>query len=146
MDYTGDLPPYVIPGSAEEAYWRKRNPNGHSIVASREFATGSTEAHRFANTGNIFSLRKLLDEQEDIVNVRDANGWTPLHEAVRKGDFKAVTLLLERGAEVNARTGMDGDGGGPLDWAAHYHGDNHDIIDFLKQHGARSFETEQAEL
>jgi ankyrin repeat protein len=36
------------------------------------------------------------------VNVRDANGWTPLMFAARNGDREAVAELLRRGADVNA--------------------------------------------
>ena len=37
-------------------------------------------------------------------NVRDENGWTPLHEAARWGTAEAVTTLLEAGADPNARS------------------------------------------
>ena len=36
-------------------------------------------------------------------NVRDENGWTPLHEAARWGTAEAVTALLEAGADPNVR-------------------------------------------
>ncbi len=33
------------------------------------------------------------------------DGWTPLHVACEKGHASVVRLLLERGADVNARDG-----------------------------------------
>jgi prolyl 4-hydroxylase len=87
VDYNGDLPPYIIPGSEEEAEWRVDHPEGHRI---------STDAHRFVRAGDIESLTKFLDENQDAVQYRDADGWTPLAEAVHNRDLEAVKLLLDR--------------------------------------------------
>jgi hypothetical protein len=40
---------------------------------------------------------------------RDANAWMPLHEAVRTGDVNMPTLI-DRGSEINARTGLRQEG------------------------------------
>lgn len=146
VEYNGDLPPYVIAGSEEEEYWRDSNPNGHKIMPSSEFATGSTEAHRYANQGDIRNLKRVLDKQADAVNIRDANGWTPLHEAVRTGDLELIELLIDRGAEVNARTGLRGEGGGALDWAQATYGSGHAIADFIESRGGKFFLGERDEL
>lgn len=45
------------------------------------------------------------------MNVRDNKGDTPLHMASRNGFFEGVLLLLQYGAEVNAR---NEDGNTPL--------------------------------
>ena len=45
-----------------------------------------------------------------------SRGWTELHSAAQRGDFEAVRLLLERGADPNARE--EGDNTTPLHWAA----------------------------
>lgn len=145
MEFNGVFPPYVVDGTDEAERWRASHPNGHSIMETREFATGSSEAHRYASTNDIFSLRKLLDRKAEVVNVRDTNGWTPLHEAVREGHMKAVNLLLERGGEVNARTGRKGEGGSALDWALSYHGEDHEMIAVLEGHGGKAFESAEQE-
>jgi prolyl 4-hydroxylase len=145
IEYNGDLPPYLIAGSEEEPRWRAQNPNGHRIMQSSEFATGSTEAHRYANAGDIRNLKRILDKQADVVNIRDANGWTPLHEAVRTGDLEIIRLLIDRGSEVNARTGLKGEGGGPLDLAKKAYGDGHEIVDFIQSRGGQYFITAPSE-
>jgi prolyl 4-hydroxylase len=136
---TGDLPPYVIPGSPEEAVWRKQHPSGWSATRGQEFTTGTTEAHISATKGDERALRKILDRHADQVNAKDSNGWTPLHEAVRSGRLEAVKLLVERGADVNALTN---DGRSPLHHAKKYHKrmtHNNAISHFLQSHGAREF-------
>jgi prolyl 4-hydroxylase len=140
MDYNGDLPPYLIEGSSEESRWRAQHPNGHTIMkSSNDFATGSTDAHRYANAGDSASLRRVLDANPALVNVRDANGWMPLHEAVRTGDLNMIQLLIDRGAEINARMGMREEGGSPLDWARKSYGKGHEIVTLIESHGGEYF-------
>jgi prolyl 4-hydroxylase len=146
IEFTGDLPPYVIPGSPEDAQWRKRNPDGHQVVGDRSFATGSTDAHQYAILGDMDKLQRILDINADLVNVRDKNGWTPLHEAVRKGNEKLVELLLDRGAEVNARTGERGDGGTPLWWARKYHPEDSPVMRLLRERDGKVYEPSKQEL
>ena len=106
-EFTGDLPPYVIPGSPEEAHWRNANRHGHKIGGTG----GATPAHMDARSGNINHLRQLLldEEQHKIIDAPDTNGWRPLHEAIRAGHVDIVTLLLESGlVDPHARAGKTG--------------------------------------
>lgn len=136
---TNDLPPYVIPGSPEEENWRKRNPNGHTVLRQQEFATGSTEAHRAATEGDYDELVSYVELHEDVVNARDENGWTPLHEGVRRGSVDVVRFLVDRGSDINARTGPEGElGGTPLWWAYLQHPADHPVIELLRSFGARN--------
>lgn len=121
VQLTGDLPPYIVPGSEEEAHWRMQNPNGHKVVSTHDFATGSTEAHHHALKGDLAKLKEALDANPQSANIRDKNGWTPLHEAIRYGDVEMVRLLLDRGSEMNARFGPNEEGGSPLWMARYYH-------------------------
>lgn len=144
----GELAPYVIPGSLEEENWWRQNPDGHRITQQRGFTTGSTDAHKYANMGDIERLKEILDQNERLVNKRDVNGWTPLHEAVREGNLDAITFLLERGADINARIGPRGEGGTALFLAKDHHRDDEDDEEesevelFLKKHGAIMVEPE----
>lgn len=42
-------------------------------------------------------------QNADDINIRDAEGSTPLHIAVQKGNLGMVKLLVEQGADVLAR-------------------------------------------
>jgi Ankyrin repeats (3 copies) len=137
---SGDLPPYVIPGSLSEPEWRRNNPKGHRIMGKHgSFTTGSTELHHDILEGRIDDLRATLDKHAHLINVRDKNGWTPLHEAARKGEIDAIELLLNRGAEVNARTGSKENGDSPLALAKQYHGPDHEVTKLLEARGAKEY-------
>jgi ankyrin repeat protein len=62
------------------------------------------------------------------VNARAASGHIPLHEASANGNVELVKLLIDNGADVNARSD---DGKTPLDFAVEYKRD--EIVDLLKQ-------------
>jgi cytohesin len=68
------------------------------------------------------------------VNAKNDRGDIPLHYAVEGSDvsFEYVKLLISKGADVNARN-MNGNT--PLNLAKF--GGNKDIIDLLRQHGAK---------
>ncbi len=53
------------------------------------------------------ALIELLLERGADLRQRGINGFTPLHMAASGNDLPAVGLLLERGADPHARTGVD---------------------------------------
>lgn len=57
-----------------------------------------------ANALTFYELGDELEElcylKEDVIDESDINGWTPLHEAARKGNMNILELLLEQGADV----------------------------------------------
>ncbi|MGH9410856.1 MAG: ankyrin repeat domain-containing protein [Vicinamibacterales bacterium] len=59
--------------------------------------------HTAATKGDVGSVRALLDADPTLVRLGNASGATALHCAVRGGSRKAVTLLLDRGADIHAR-------------------------------------------
>lgn len=133
---TTDLPPYLISGSPEEENWRIRNPSGHEIMKTEKFTSGTTDAHKAASRTDIVELEEYVNLHEEVVNTRDVNGWIPLHEAVRRNSVEIVRFLLERGSEVNLRTGNDKMGGTPLFLAQDVFGEVHPIVDLLKEYNA----------
>lgn len=72
-----------------------------------------------AKSGDLLSLRMLLELDATLIGARDKDGSTPLHCAVWKGHQSAVEFMLERGADVNAQNQNDHWGTTPLHAAAH---------------------------
>jgi len=142
-------PYYIQPNSMEEFRWKQQleyekypkelNENTQQVP----LITPNTMARR----GRLDMIQELLasDPKEDektILEMKDKNGWQPLHEAVRGGHYKLVMFLIEKGVDVNARTNR-GTGGSPLWWAETKHGEDHPITVLLKKHGAISHQPQQ---
>lgn len=70
--------------------------------------------------GDAATLRELLAAEPTLARLADSSarfgGWTGLHYAARDGRLDVVRLLLEHGADPNAREA--GDNTYPLHWAA----------------------------
>lgn len=73
----------------------------------------------------------LLDSGADIQQ-RGVNDYTPLHYAAARNDVKLIQLLLSRGADPNARTGID-DFTTPLEEAESRH--HTESVQILKRAG-----------
>ena len=56
-----------------------------------------------ARKGDVKKLKALLDQDPKLVNDKDGNGDTALHQAALHGQVAAVQMLLEAGADVNAK-------------------------------------------
>jgi ankyrin repeat protein len=46
------------------------------------------------------AVRYLVDELGADVNARDADGFSPVHNAAARGDNEVIRFLVERGADV----------------------------------------------
>ncbi len=66
--------------------------------------------HNAALSGRLAGVQAQLDKGVDV-NVKDEDGYTPLHWAATK---EIAELLIAEGADVNAK---DEDGETLLDWA-----------------------------
>lgn len=87
---------------------------------------------RAINSANVVEVTEILraSPKEDF---RFANGWTPVHTAVKRGNRDIVAAIVELGADLNATTDMLQT---PLDLAVK-HG-HKPIADLLRKKGARS--------
>ena len=92
----------------------------------------------YAVVGGHYDMTKLLIKYFRMdANTRNNIGWTPLHHAARWAKAVHVKLLVDNGADPNAKTD---DGKLPIDIAYEYEpnsvGSNHlnyrDIIHYLK--------------
>ena len=75
--------------------------SGNDDLAKWLLQRGATlDAHAAAALGMVDELKQLLDEDPEWVNTRGGDGCLPLHFA---GTIATARLLVERGADVNAR-------------------------------------------
>jgi len=63
-----------------------------------------TALHKAAYRGHLDIATLLLANDPDIVDLKDGDGYTPLHDASRQNKPEMVEKLIEAGADVNART------------------------------------------
>ena len=57
-----------------------------------------------ASAGDIPTLRRDIDNNPQLISETEWEGRTLLHDAADKSQLDAVRYLLDRGADVNART------------------------------------------
>jgi len=57
-------------------------------------------AHRHVPDNWLPAVKFLVEECGFDVNLRDANGYTPLHHAAARGDNRLIHYLIEQGADV----------------------------------------------
>ncbi len=78
----------------------------------------SAELYSAVSSGNAGRVRELLASDPGAAIARDGEGATPLHYATLNGHREISELLLEYGADVNARDGRFGTT--PAGWAIEY--------------------------
>ena len=88
FNHNSGLPPYIIDGSLEAFKWRRENPKEKweprwAYEAEEEEGTGSNGAHYAAHTGDIATLRHIIENpqhRKEMIHEHDKNGWLPIHE------------------------------------------------------------------
>jgi hypothetical protein len=104
---------------------------------------GNTALHDACTIGNVECVKYCL-EMKANVNVRDSNGWTPLHLACGAASSVAVViLLLDAGALVDVAAA---DGCTPLYCAFCNKKNSHQIARLLLDRGARIVSNVQLKL
>ena len=53
-------------------------------------------------SGEVETVKALLNEDADLVHAIDPDGSTPLHRAAWKGYVEIVELLIDAGADIDA--------------------------------------------
>lgn len=77
------------------------------------------------------AVKKALEDGADV-NAKNKNSYSPLHFAARWGNTDIATMLIEKGADVNVRVGVNGIT--PLHRAAIY--ENKETAKLLMEKGA----------
>lgn len=63
--------------------------------------------HEFLDSAKAFNwdtVKGMLKETPDLVNVQPAGRWSALHQAAFEGNAAIATFLIEQGASLNAKT------------------------------------------
>jgi uncharacterized protein len=105
-----------------EALWKSP-----ALDVNVQNASGETALMMAALRGQVAWMRRLLDRGAAV----HKDGWSPIHYAATGPDVKAVALLLERGAPVEASSP---DKDTPLMMAARYGAEG--SVDLLLARGA----------
>ncbi len=62
----------------------------------------AANSHRHAPDGWLPSMKYLIEELHADVNLRDHNGYNPIHHAAARGDNDLITYLASRGGDIMA--------------------------------------------
>ena len=74
-------------------------------IASAGKTTADHPIHLAADANDAAALREMLDADPHLVELGDRKGGTPLHRAVLASAHEAIAVLLDRGADIQARHG-----------------------------------------
>ena len=130
------MPSYILEGSEEaQKYLQKGRARRAQRYRRRHRQTGENdigqhESHYAAQRGDIETLIRITEEDNDALHATDGNGWMPIHEAARSGHMDIVDYLIKQGTDVNALTNV---GDSPLDIAKNHLDGGHRVIDILQK-------------
>lgn len=97
----------------------------------------SSPIHDAARKGDVNKVKALLQSDPKLVGDRDKNGDTPLHVASLHGQVAVAQVLLDAGAEINARNNYGAFTPGDL-WDVLGSSNHKDPVSLLSVHGVDS--------
>lgn len=78
-------------------------PGVHPLHAASGVGFGTSrvaQTHRHVPDGWLPAVRFLVDEVGIDPNIRDKDGFAPIHHAAARGDNETILFLVERGADI----------------------------------------------
>lgn len=54
--------------------------------------------------GDVEKVKKILEKKNSDPNIEDSSGYRAIHYACRNGHFEIVQALVEKGADIDAKT------------------------------------------
>jgi peptide-methionine (S)-S-oxide reductase len=115
------------------------DPDARRIFAALVAAGAKADIQAVVRTGDVQRVKEMLDADPALVHATQP--WPPLFSAARSGRFDVAKLLIERGADVNARNDK---GNTPLWFACQSPANAEDriaVARLLLESGARVRET-----
>ena len=100
---------------------------------------GRSDLHYAIIELDISSVRSFVSQGADV-NLKDVNGWTPLHFAAQQNSAEIANLLLESGAEIDAANMQ---GNTPLSEAVFHSKGDGELIKLLRSKGADPYYTNE---
>ncbi len=70
--------------------------------SSLAIKAGYSQAHQYAENGELTKLTDILKAQRDLLQATDSHGNTPLHLAATQGNLEVVQFLHAEGANLSA--------------------------------------------
>jgi ankyrin repeat protein len=71
----------------------------------------SQDIHELSKTGELKKIKALIEKEQELIEKKDDQGWSPLHHASFHGHNEVVEFFIANGAEINA---LDNAGCTPL--------------------------------
>ena len=99
--------------------------------------------HLAATAGDDIRVAQYIVARPDLLEEGDENGFRAIHEAVRHGRKVSTQLLINAGADINARTGRNNDGWSPLGLAMHFFDEEHAVSRALQRRNAEIHRPEE---
>ena len=121
-DTAGRLPLHLA--ALGRMKWSASDMTGLTWFSGKEIPMLSTDSfqginilHLLASRGDAVAIKSLMAPYPAAIDIKDLDGWTPLHWACRNAKPDAAKLLIDLGADKNERTAG---GWTPYDVAVHH--------------------------
>ena len=102
------------------------------LAAFAAIPSFAADVHEAAKTGDYQKIQELVENDPNVVNLKDGSGRTPLHWAARNDHLDIVEFLAKRGADIDPKDNL---GNSPLYYSI-WLGKSFGIVKCLIDNGA----------